>query len=114
MVTPGSSPAALFALGVLPAILLIAFLNDRLYGSPLSSGYGTLNDLYAWSHVGPNVRRYFAWLVFAQTPFALAGLAALLVPSQSAVDGRSRPPDRADPGDVRGPALGAVPRLRDL
>src|SRR4051812_27091176 len=73
---------ALFTLTVLPAILLIAFLNNRLYGSPLSSGYGTLNDLYAWSHVGPNVRRYFAWLVFAQTPFALAGLAALLVPSR--------------------------------
>lgn len=71
---------ALFALGVLPAILLIAFLNQHLYGSPLSSGYGTLNDLYAWSHVGPNVRRYFAWFTFAQTPIALAGLVALFVP----------------------------------
>ena len=74
--------AALFALGVMPAILLIAFLNNRLYGSPLSSGYGTLDDLYAWSHVGPNLRRYFAWFMFAQTPVALAGLAALLVPSR--------------------------------
>ena len=73
---------ALFALGVLPAILLIAFLNDRLYGSTLSSGYGTLEDLYGWSHVGPNLRRYFAWFMFAETPIALAGLAALLVPSR--------------------------------
>src|SRR3954464_1385790 len=73
---------ALFTLAVLPAILLIAFLNNRLYGSPLSSGYGTLNDLYAWSHVGPNVRRYFIWFVLAQTPIALAGLAALLVPTR--------------------------------
>jgi hypothetical protein len=74
--------AALFVLGVLPAILLIAFLNNRLYGSPLSSGYGTLDDLYAWSHVGPNLRRYFAWFMFAQTPIALAGLAALLLPAR--------------------------------
>ena len=73
---------ALFALGVLPAILLIAFLNDRLYGSPLSSGYGTLDELYAWSHVGPNLRRYFAWFMFAETPVALAGLSALLVPTR--------------------------------
>jgi hypothetical protein len=72
--------AALFALGTLPAILLVAFLNDRLYGSPLSSGYGALNDLYAWSHVGPNVRRYLAWFIFAETPIALVGLAALLLP----------------------------------
>lgn len=72
--------AALFALGTLPAIVAVAFLNDRLYGSPLSSGYGALNDLYAWSHVGPNLRRYFAWFIFAQTPIALAGLAALLFP----------------------------------
>ena len=73
---------ALFALGALPAILLIAFLNKRLYGSPLSSGYGTLNDLYSWSHIGPNLQRYFAWFMFAETPVALAGLAALLVPAK--------------------------------
>ena len=83
--TDGDSPlvsGTLFALGVLPAILLIAFLNNRLYGSPLSSGYGTLRDLYAWSHIVPNLRRYFAWFTFAQTPIALAGLAALFVPTR--------------------------------
>jgi len=72
----------LFALGVLPAIVVVAFLNNHLYGSPVSSGYGTLDDLYAWSHVLPNLRRYFAWFTFTQTPIALAGLAALLVPSR--------------------------------
>src|SRR5262249_46735711 len=72
----------LFALGTLPAIVMVAFLNVRLYGSPLSSGYGALNDLYAWSHVGPNLRRYFAWFMFAETPIAFAGLAALLVPAR--------------------------------
>jgi len=74
--------SALFGFGVLPAILLIAFLNDRLYGSPLLSGYAALEDLYGWSHVGPNLRRYFAWFVFAQTPVALVGLGALLLPTR--------------------------------
>ncbi len=74
--------AALFGLGVLPAILLVAFLNDRLYGSPLSSGYGALHDLYAWAHVGPNLRRYFTWFIFAETPIALVGLVALLMPTR--------------------------------
>jgi hypothetical protein len=74
--------SALFALAALPAILLIAVLNDRLYGAPWSSGYGSLADLYAWSHVGPNLRRYFSWFVFAESPVALAGLAALLMPTR--------------------------------
>jgi hypothetical protein len=73
---------ALFALAALPAMLLVAVLNDRLYGAPLSSGYGSLADLYAWSHVGPNLRRYFSWFVFAESPVALAGLAALLMPTR--------------------------------
>jgi dolichyl-phosphate-mannose-protein mannosyltransferase len=73
---------AMFAGGALPPILLIAFLNNHLYGSPLASGYGSLHDLYAWSNVGPNLRRYFAWFVFAETPLALAGLGVLLVPTR--------------------------------
>src|SRR3954469_25453210 len=73
---------ALFAVALVPSIVLIAILNNRLFGSPLSSGYGALNDLYAWSHVGPNARRYFTWFLFAQTPVALAGLAALLMPTR--------------------------------
>jgi dolichyl-phosphate-mannose-protein mannosyltransferase len=74
--------SVLFGLGALPAILLIAFLNNHLYGSPLLSGYGRLADNYAWSNIGPNLRRYFAWFMFSQTPVALAGLAALLVPTR--------------------------------
>lgn len=74
--------STLFAIGTLPAIVLIAFLNDRLYGSPLSSGYGSLTDLYARSHIGPNLRRYFTWFIFAETPIALAGLGALLMPTR--------------------------------
>ena len=73
-------PAALFALGTLPGVLAIAFLNDRFYGSPLVSGYGTLDELYAWSNVWPNIRRYVGWFVDTQTPVALLGLVAVFLP----------------------------------
>src|ERR1041385_7364492 len=44
------------AIGVAPAIVGIAWLNARLYGSPLVSGYGTLADIYAWAHGPANLR----------------------------------------------------------
>ena len=50
------------------------------YGSPLQSGYGGLDVLFAWSNVVPNLRKYLGWLVETQTIFALAGLLAVLVP----------------------------------
>jgi hypothetical protein len=68
---------------VLPAAagaIAVGVINARLYGSPLMPGYD-LTDAYLWSHVLPNVRRYGWWLIAAETPFALAGFAALAVPS---------------------------------
>jgi asparagine N-glycosylation enzyme membrane subunit Stt3 len=40
-----SRPSILLALGIVPGCLLVAWLNDRLYGSPLASGYGNLSYL---------------------------------------------------------------------
>ena len=75
--------AALRALWfVLPAAagaLAVGVINARLYGSPFTPGYD-LTDAYLWSYVLPNVRRYGGWLISAETPFALAGFAALAVP----------------------------------
>jgi hypothetical protein len=68
-------------LWVLPALAgptLIAWLNARLYGSPFVSGYGRFSDLFAWAHVGPNVRLYAGWLVDSQTPVILLAVAAPL------------------------------------
>ena len=55
-------------------------INARLYGSPLASGYD-LTDGFLLSYVVPNLRRYGWWLISAETPFALAGLAGLAIPS---------------------------------
>ena len=40
-----------------------------------------MTDAYLWSYVVPNLRRYGWWLLSAETPFAVAGLAALVIPS---------------------------------
>ncbi len=75
--------ALMFALGVLPGILAIAAINRYLYGSPTTSGYAGLGEMFGRSHVGPNLRRYGSWLIGSQTPVVLAGLAALVVPLRS-------------------------------
>ena len=60
--------------------IAIALVNAHLYGSPLASGYGDSSDAYLWSYVLPNLQRYPWWLVTAETPLALAGLAVLFLP----------------------------------
>jgi hypothetical protein len=72
--------AILFSVGLAPAIAVTATLNRFWYGSPLRSGYEGLSDLFAWSNIAPNVRNYAQWFADTQTPFALMGVAALLVP----------------------------------
>src|SRR5262249_32872475 len=70
-----------FALPMAAGATAVAAINARLYGSPLASGYGDLSDAYALSYVVPNLARYGAWLLMAETPLALAGLVTLVVPS---------------------------------
>jgi hypothetical protein len=84
--------AALFALALLPAPIVIAVVNQALYGSPLSSGYGRLSNLFTWSNVLPNTWRYAGWMIAAQTPLALVGTAVLFAPWRRLWPGA---PDRA-------------------
>ncbi|MGH9252987.1 MAG: glycosyltransferase family 39 protein [Vicinamibacterales bacterium] len=67
---------ALFSLAMLPGPMAVAAINQHLYESPLSSGYGTFSTIYASQHVLPNFINYATWLVQAQTPFIFLGLAA--------------------------------------
>ena len=68
-----------FAVGSLPACAFIALLNRELYGSPLSSGYGSLGELYAWSHAWTNLAHYSRWLVDTQTIVVAFAVAAPFV-----------------------------------
>lgn len=69
-----------FAAGAMPGCVAVAAINTWLYGSPSSSGYGDLNSLFSLANVTVNVRRYGMWVAETQTPLAIAGAAALLIP----------------------------------
>jgi hypothetical protein len=63
------------AIGLTPAVIGIAWLNARLYGSPFESGYGQLADLYAVRHLWTNVMHFSKWIAETDTPVVV--LAAL-------------------------------------
>ena len=68
-----------FVIALGPGVGAIAVINDRLHGSPFTSGYGALGELFALSRVPTNLRLYVRWLAEAHTPVALLGLAAVFV-----------------------------------
>ena len=76
------SHAALFAAAVLLGIGTVALINQHLYGSAVTSGYGRLQDQFAWERVLPNLRRYASWLIETQTPVALLGFVPLAFPAR--------------------------------
>ena len=86
--TAGSPPstrlvhAGAFGVATLLGIAAVAAINQHLYGSATTSGYGRLEDQFALARMLPNLQRYVSWLAETHTPFALLGLAALLVPAR--------------------------------
>jgi hypothetical protein len=73
--------AALFGAAALAGIIGVAAINRTLYGSSFTSGYGRLEDQFAWIHIVPNIRRFVTWFVETQSPLALLGIVALVTPS---------------------------------
>jgi asparagine N-glycosylation enzyme membrane subunit Stt3 len=71
--------AMCFGVGGLPGALALALIQQALYGSPFSSGYGSTDALFALARVAPNARRYAQWALETQTPLVLLAPAALLV-----------------------------------
>jgi hypothetical protein len=65
-----------YGLAAAPGALAVALINTHLYGSPLASGYGTLQEIYAPRYFWTNVVRYPIWLLEMQTPFVLLAFAA--------------------------------------
>lgn len=78
--TPGLSPVIAatgwLAAGAAPGLLVLVWLNTSLYGSPLGSGYGSPQALFASAHVPPNLQHYGRALVETQTPFMVLALLA--------------------------------------
>ena len=73
----------LFAAGSIPACLIIAIVNTRLWGSPFATGYAPTDIEYRWSWVLPNLHRYPGWLMTTQTPAVLLALLAPMMPSKN-------------------------------
>ncbi len=71
--------AAMFCAAVTPAVLAIAASNAMWYGGPLTSGYGTMGELYAWANLWPNLQRYPSWLVRTHSPLVLLFLVPLAI-----------------------------------
>src|SRR5204862_5524792 len=57
------------------SIIGIAWLNMHLYGSPVRSGYGALDDLYSWKYLWRNLSQFSVWASETDTP--IVALAAL-------------------------------------
>jgi hypothetical protein len=64
---------------VLVAGAVVAFLQWRYFGSPLRSGYGTAEEIYALSNVWPNTALYTRWLIETHGPWLLLAPLALLM-----------------------------------
>ena len=69
---------AWFAIPVAAAGLFLAWLQWQWYGSPFRSGYGTVEQLYSFAYVAPNLSRYVAWLL-ASSPVLLLAIVGLWV-----------------------------------
>jgi hypothetical protein len=75
----GVRRAITFAMPAMAGPIAVAIINNHLYGSPLASGYGTVETIYAGRHFAANIVQYPWWLVQTQTPFILLAFAAPFV-----------------------------------
>lgn len=63
-----------FAAPVAVAGVFLGYQQLLWYGSPLQSGYGPAEELFALANVGPNAFRYFNWLIATAPVLLLAPL----------------------------------------
>src|SRR6185295_7507765 len=69
-----------FAIGIAPAIAGIAWLNARLYESPLTSGYGTTADYYSLAFLSTNARQFATWMAEVETPVVALAVLYFVAP----------------------------------
>jgi hypothetical protein len=74
------APAAAFVITTALGVAAVAAINQHLYGSPATSGYGRLEDQLALARVVPNLQRYTSWFVETHTVIPLLGVIALAAP----------------------------------
>jgi hypothetical protein len=70
---------ATYAAWCAPGCVAVAVIQRMFYGSPVSSGYGTLEQIFSMANVLPNATRYLAWMTETHTPLWLLAVAALFL-----------------------------------
>ena len=68
-----------YGVGLLPAVIVLAWLNTFLYGSPFEFGQGTLFESFTLGSLPGNVRSYTSWLLQTQTPLIALALLPMFV-----------------------------------
>jgi hypothetical protein len=71
---------ALYAAGIVPAVIALLAVNVALYGAPFETGYGSFGDIYALGAAPRNLRNYASWMLETQSPMVLMGLIAVFAP----------------------------------
>ena len=68
-----------FGITCVPFVLFVAWFYNHLYGSPLQSGYGSTESIFAWENFRPNLGRYPRWLWDSQGPLVFLFLLSPLL-----------------------------------
>jgi hypothetical protein len=75
---PQRARVLLFVAAAASGSITVAAFNAALYGSPIASGYGPLNQLFARDHFRPNLLLYTRWMLDLHSPVLLLALLAPL------------------------------------
>ena len=77
-VNPGLPRAIWLLLAAIPGVVALGAIQAVRYGSPLGSGYGSFDNIFALSNVAPNLARYPRWMTETHTPLIWLWLLAPL------------------------------------
>jgi hypothetical protein len=70
--------ALLFVAALTPGLIVLGWIQNVRYGSPVRFGYGPLSDAFSTRNIVPNLSRYPRWLTSTHTWFIWMSLAAPL------------------------------------
>jgi hypothetical protein len=76
---PRLNATLIYAGGAAAGCAVVALIHNTFYGSPFSSGYGSLEALFGIDHIGANASRYRSWMSEAHSPLWLIAFAAPFV-----------------------------------
>jgi len=102
---------AAVGLGILPVMVPLMALNTRLYGSPVATGYGNVDQYFTLLNVGQNVRDY-AWRIgtgeTAAVGLAVVAIGLLVTVGRGRVNGPDGAPGSPGAGLWTSGALAAL------